>query len=155
MIEHAEEFLGNPAAIFEDLMELNATPFKAERNLTMVKDVSPAALLNLIIHKTKKVYNKVVKLEANRESEEIRKLTTDMLQKINLEAVQSEEAKQVAKDELALDKTCWINHIRNAKIKNMERIDTFIRNESRQMSATTFRHTKEDLFQTNIQEIVT
>ena len=139
MVEHSEEFLGNPAAIFEDLMELNANPSKAERNLSMVKDVSPAALLNLIIHKTKKVYNKVAKLEANRESEEIRKHTTDMLQKIqNLEAAQSEEAKQVAKDELALEKTCWINHIRNAEIKNRERIDTFVRNESRQMSSTTF-----------------
>ena len=62
-----------------------------------------------------------------------------MLQKIqNLEAAQSEEAKQVAKDELALEKTCWINHIRNAEIKNRERIDTFVRNESRQMSSTTF-----------------
>ena len=63
----------------------------------------------------------MVKLEANRESEEIRKLTTDMLQKINLEAVQSEEAKQVAKDKLILEKTCWINHIRNAELKNRKK----------------------------------
>ena len=43
----------------------------------------------------------------------------------------------------------------NAEIKNRERIVTFVRNISGRMSATTFRNTKEDRFQTNIQEIVT
>ena len=96
-MEHWEEFLSNNDAIFGEVVDSHSNP--THRNLHMVPDMSPATLLNLIIHKTKKVYNRGTRTESNRAVEVIRKHTADMLQKINkLEKAQTVEARQEAKD---------------------------------------------------------
>ena len=155
LVEHSEEFIRNRQSQYEVLLAQNANPSVAELNLEMADSSSPAAILNLVIHKTKEIYNKIAKVERNKNKEEIRKHTQKMLTMTRkLDAAATEEERKELRDEICLEKSNWINHNRNTEIKNRERIEAFLRKENGKMTATTFSHTKEDRFRARINKII-
>jgi len=107
--------------------------------------------MNLIIHKVKNVYNKVTRKEKNKTRKEMIDHNHKIMEIIKrMNRATNEVAEQEAKDDLKEEKNNRRNHLRRTEIRFREKIDHFYQNENGKMTATTFRHTKEEKFETKI-----
>ena len=151
LILHSEEWLTNRQANFEELLEKHSNPTEAEKKLEFNIQNSPAKIMNLIIHKVKNIYNKVAKKEKDKTRKEMIEHNHKIMELIKkMNRATNDEAEQEAKDDLKEEKNNRRNHLRRTEIRFRERIDHFYRNENGKMTATTFRHTKEEKFESKI-----
>ena len=151
LILHSEEWLTNQQTNFKDLLEKYSNPTEAEKKLEFNLQNSPAKIMNLIIHKVKNVYNKVAKIEKNKTRKEMIDHNHKVMEIIKrMNRATNDVAEQEAKDDLKEEKNNRRNHLRRTEIRFRERIDHFYRNENGKMTAATFRHTKEEKFESKI-----
>ena len=154
LILHSEEWLANQQNIFEDLLEKYSNPTEAEKKLEFNTQNSPARIMNLIIHKIKKVYDEVAKKEKNKVRSEMVEHNHKVMAIVKrMNRTTNEVDEQEAKDDLKEEKNNRRDHLRRTEMRFRERIDHFYRNENGKMTAATFRHTKEEKFETKILRI--